>query len=364
MTETKGSSFWATLPGLVTAIAGMITAIAILVTTLSTLPAFQPQASGLPSGPPSGVESAQPVVSTASSATPSPSIESGGPSPVDATTNPSSPAVAGAVLFYSVRLDPELGVDNADLYSVDPETGIERRLTLEARPDSYPAWSPDRNRIAFDSRRGDGNRNIWVLEPDATYTALTNDARDDGYPTWSPDGTQLAWAAGSGGQREIWVMSALDGSGARRLTSGADDLLPSWSATGLIAFERRAGSNSEIWVVDPAGGGAAARITLADGGGGDPAWSPDGRRLAFTRTVDGVDRIYTVDPDGQTGLAPLTPAAGCDCDEPAWSPDGSQIAYVGPGLDGSVVRPIFMISASGGSARRLTTNGLGPAWGS
>lgn len=153
-------------------------------------------------------------------------------------------------------------------------------------------------------------------------------------------------------------MSSLDGSGARRLTTRADDLLPSWSSSGLIAFERHFGSNSEIWVVDPGGGGAAARITVADGGGSDPAWSPDGRRPAFTRRVDGVHRIFTVDADGQSGLQPLTPASTCDSEEPTWSPDGSQIAYVGPGADGGVVRPILVISISGGSARRLTTNGL------
>lgn len=75
--------------------------------------------------------------------------------------------------FYSVRLDPVTTADNADLYSVDPAVGIERRLTDDPRPDSYPAWSPDGKRVAFDSRRGDGNRNIWVHEADGSYTAPT-----------------------------------------------------------------------------------------------------------------------------------------------------------------------------------------------
>lgn len=138
----------------------------------------------------------------------------------------------------------------------------------------------------------------------------------------------MAWAAGSAGQREIWVISALDGSGARRLTTGADDLLPGWSSSGLIAFERNVGSSSKVWVVDPAGGGAAARITAGDGGGSDPAWSPDGARLAFARRIDGTYRVFVVAADGQSGLKQLTPGSSCDCEEPTWSPDGTQIAYV------------------------------------
>jgi TolB protein len=295
------------------------------------------------------------------SASPEPTASDGGPTPT--AVEPSVPATPADILFYSVRLDPATGKDNADIYAVDPSTGIERRLTDDPAPDSYPARSPDGTRIVFDSRRVNGNRNIWVREADGSFTPLTDDATDDGYPAWSPDGSQVAWAAGSAGKREIWVMSALDGSGARRLTTGSDDLLPSWSSSGLVAFERRVGSSSEVWVVDPTGGGASARITIADGGGGDPAWSPDGRHIAFTRQVDGINRIFVANADGQTGILQLTPAATCDCEEPTWSPDGSQIAYMGPSADDPVVRPILVISFSGGSATRLTTNGLSPSWG-
>jgi Tol biopolymer transport system component len=312
------------------------------------------------SSSPPRASSLAPGGSSSGSAEPSGSTATTAPTTAGATVAPTP----RPILFYAVRTDPATDVDNADLYAIDPETRVERRLTDDARPDSYPAWSPDGSRIAFDSRRGDGNRNIWVLEPDGSFTPLTDDARDDGYPTWSPDGSQVAFSVGSAREREIWVMNALDGDNARRLTSGADDILPSWSSSGLIAFERHVGTTEEIWVVDPAGGDATPLITVEDGSGGDPAWSPDGGRLAFSRAVDGVRQVFVVDADGQSGLESLTPSSTCDCEEPSWSPDGTRIAYMGPRSDTAVVRPMLVISASGGSATQLTANGLAPSWGS
>jgi Tol biopolymer transport system component len=249
---------------------------------------------------------------------------------------------------------------NADIYIVEVATGVETRLTTEIEPDSDPAWSPDGARLAFDSRRVGGQRDLWVLEPGGSFTRLTDDARDDAYPTWSPDGTEIAWAAGPSGSREIWVADARDGSGAKRVTSGHDDLFPAWSSTGLIAFQRRAGSQWEVWVVRPDGSGPVVRISVGDGGGSNPAWSPDGKRFAFVRPVAGVNRIFIVDANGSSDLVELTRGDACDCELPTWSPDGTQIAYVGPR---GTIRPIMIISAKGGTARRVTANGLTPFWG-
>ena len=276
------------------------------------------------------------------------------------TTPPTAAPTRRPIIFYSVRDDPATQAANADLFSVDPVTAVEQRLTTETEPDSDPAWSPNGTRIAFDSRRAGGRRDIWVLEADGLFSRITDSSPDDALPVWSPDGEMLAWSRGAAGSREIWVGSSRDGSGAHRVTSGHDDIFPSWSSAGLIAFQRRDAS-SEIWVVDPDRSGAVVRITAGQGGGATPAWSPDGRRIAFVRLVGGVNRIYIVNADGVTSLHSLTSAAVCDCEHPAWSRDGTQMAFVGPK---GTVRGIYVVSAAGGTPRRVTTNGLAPFWGS
>ena len=200
MTESKGQNFWATLPGLVTAIAGMVTAVAILVTTLATLPAFQPTTSSSPTGPalPSGDgASAAPVTDTAAS-----SASSAGAIAATASTGASSSTPPRPILFYAVRTDPAGGADNADLYAIDPSTGTEQRLTDDARPTATRPARPSANgscstAVAATGTETSGSSRRTGRSP------LTDDARDDGYPAWSPDGSQVAWAAGSAGARDL-----------------------------------------------------------------------------------------------------------------------------------------------------------------
>jgi hypothetical protein len=100
---------------------------------------------------------------------------------------------------------------------------------------------------------------------------------------------------------------------------------------GKIAFER----NGQITVKDPGDltGGVALTNT---GNNSDPAWSPDGLKLAFTSDRGtGTLQIWTMNADG-TGQTQLTFEAG-DASEPAWSPDGTRIAYAVAGADSDVV---------------------------
>jgi Tol biopolymer transport system component len=131
------------------------------------------------------------------------------------------------------------------------------------------------------------------------------------------------------------------------LGSSAQAAFP--GANGKIAFAsdrdqpnpQRFGLPSEIYTVNPDGSGET-NLTQNPADDTQPAWSPDGSRIAFSSNRNGNNEIYTMNADG-SGLVRLTNAGGS---WPAWSPDGSKIVFVNnpggqPGL--------FVMSASDGS---------------
>jgi Tol biopolymer transport system component len=172
---------------------------------------------------------------------------------------------------------------------------------------------------------------------------------------------------------EIYIMN-VDGSGQTRLTNNAvSDYQPAWSPDGTrIAFaslrDNPPPENGlcmlfcvyQIYIMDADG---ANQTRLTDLPGQRPAWSPDGTRIAFMAPAGGDEGnwdIYIVDTDGANQIQ-LTDSPAYD-GEPAWSPDGTQIAFVSE-RDGS--RDIYVMDADGANQTRLTSHPKydgAPAW--
>jgi len=171
---------------------------------------------------------------------------------------------------------------------------------------------------------------------------------------------------------EIWMMSPA-GSGGHRLTApaprgtdaaGAEQ--PSWSPDGRSTAGRRASISF---------GQTAAASNRLVASAGDAEWSPDGKRIALATIRDGFGRtcfhdcspsaeIYVMRSDG-TGLRRLTTSLADDTG-PAWSPDGRRIAFVSDRSDRRGHQyEIYVIAAGGGPAQRITRNkvwDLSPDW--
>jgi Tol biopolymer transport system component len=169
----------------------------------------------------------------------------------------------------------------------------------------------------------------------------------------------------SSGPGDIYVVNAAGG-GHRNLTrSRADDLEPAWSPNGRrIAFRSYRCKQGEAQVCDStihvmnADGSAQHRITRPSANHGDrsPAWSRAGE-IAFVRASNQVDlhAIWVMNADG-TGVRRVTRNRPDPGDQvPAWSPDGRTIAFVRE-------NDIWLMRANGGNQRRLASNGTCPAW--
>jgi Tol biopolymer transport system component len=200
--------------------------------------------------------------------------------------------------------------------------------------------------LAFVSDR-DGNWEIYLMDLQGLGVArLTDTPAEEWLPAWSPDGTRLAFVSDRDGGWEIYglnVQDALrdaDRGSAENLTSHpGDDWDPAWSPDGMrLAFSSYRDGNWEVYVMPVSG--LQARVNLEGSEQANnkqtnltghpandwlPSWSPDGRSIAFVSDRDGNWEIYWMRVDGseQTNL---TRNPGDDW-VPAWSPDGQYIAF-------------------------------------
>lgn len=194
-----------------------------------------------------------------------------------------------------------------DLFIAMIYDGVQQEPTKGGTQNWLPMFSPDGTRIAFTSSR-DGNAELYIMNRDGSgIRRLTNHPAIDTTPTWSPTGTQIAFTSDRAGQPQIYVIGA-DGLNLRRLTTAesyADR--PTWSPAPFneIAFAAQTGPGYDVKIYDLATG-VTRQITFGEGSNESPAYSPNGRHLAFTstRTGRGV-QVYTIGRDGR-GLKQVT----------------------------------------------------------
>jgi TolB protein len=161
-----------------------------------------------------------------------------------------------------------------------------------------PAFSPDGSKIAFTSNR-DGNPEIYVMNRDGSgLRRLTNNPMIDVTPTWSPTGTQIAFTSDRTGSPQIYIMNA-DGTGQQKITAESYCDRPTWSPAPFneIAYASRAGAGFVIKIYSVLNHETHA-VSDNIGSNESPAFSPNGRHIAFTSSRNGKEQIYVIDRDG------------------------------------------------------------------
>lgn len=244
-------------------------------------------------------------------------------------------APSGTIVFRRFT-NPEQ--TQAALFTVSTNGKNERQITHppEDAIDSLPDWSPDAKQIAFHREFTDKPFEAYIVNADGTGERRVDPGRPPGTSAnqvvsladaaWSPDGRKLAVSMATGtprdfeeGEIEIRIGTmAVDGSDAKLITQ----------TKGPVGSEDRTAT-----------------------------WSPDGRRIAFTRTnitnrpVD-ASAVFGVRADGK-GAHRITPWS-LDAEEPAWSPDGSLISFRSEPTDQDFVGDIYTVKPDGSDRTQLT----------
>lgn len=178
-----------------------------------------------------------------------------------------------------------------------------------------------------------GYTHLFAYQPETLpFTRLTTGDWDDMHPALSPDGKRVAYTSKRSGQWDIYTLDLTTGETIQLTDDQNYDSAPSWSNDGVwLAYEKYVDDNLEIFITTTDGTDAEIRLTFDPAADFSPAWSPAGRKIAFTSNRVGENDIWLADLDRylQDGyLTNLTVDLNNSQAYPAWSPDASQLAWV------------------------------------
>jgi dipeptidyl aminopeptidase/acylaminoacyl peptidase len=258
------------------------------------------------------------------------------------------------------------------IWSVPVAGGDAVPLTAEGVSSSHPRWSPDGKYLAFLSARNEGKTQVWLLNLSGGEAERLSDTPQDAEDfAWAPDSRRLVLVLRDPSPEELEAAKELKDQGDKAAPSKEkkpktrkpwviDRLQFKVDEVGFLDRRR-----THLYVFDLAVK-VLTQVTSGDFDDAEPAWSPDGKLLAFSSNRSTPDPDQTINSDiwvvaadnSDKGahLTQVTTNPGSD-QSPTWSPDGKWIAYVtqlDPHLFDYATHHLAVAPASGGPARVLT----------
>ncbi len=307
------------------------------------------------------------------------------------------------VAYTVTSLDSAKDKSDADLWMTRWDGAETVRLTWSPESESSPRWSPDGRYLAFVSGRQEGKGGqLWLLDRRGGEAQRVTQVKGgiSGY-AWSPDGGRIvigmeeetdSLARRDTGEKKIPKPIVIDRYGFKRdvagylgsgrthlgifdlatrkvdtLTRGlADDGAPAWSPDGRrVAFVRsspaepKAADRGDVYVIEARGGATPVRLTDYEGGDSGPlAWSPDGRTIAFLRgdiprySAYTQPRLGVVGSEGGAPARLLAESLDRPLGDPAFTADGRAIYAT---ITDDRERHLVKVRLSDGAVERLTS---------
>jgi Tol biopolymer transport system component len=324
------------------------------------------------------------------------------PATVNANTVVATLSTGGAVVYGTVNYDPSsrtadfwplsflpagtsitvtIGNGARDVAGNRLASSFSFSFTTGSSPASVDELPPSNEQILMSQELapGGGFRDIFKMRPDGSGKVnLTSQSASDNDGAWSPDGRHIAFASDRNGNYDIFIIRD-DGKGIRQLTNDlVDETSPTWSpdARRILFLSRKDGikpqSNfvvaTDIFSMN-ADGTQQVNLTHSPAVYDEWAsWSPDGRRLLFTRwDLCCAQRIMVANADGTDAVPLRAEEARYRDDYASWSPDGTQIAFSAYDRNSPVFSEryrLFLVDADGSNLRPVGADGgpRFPAW--
>lgn len=268
--------------------------------------------------------------------------------------------------------------DTLDLWVTTVDGHDPKRLTTSPGPEAFATWSPDGTQIAFGAASTDEpTGDLYVANADgAGLKRVTDTAADESWPVWSPDGTQLLYTETEPDVEFGTVKTiGVDGTAEHALAEHAG--WGDWSPDGtqIVYAETDTGDEGQIHirVMDADGDNKKTISPESLVAPNEPTWSPDGRQIALSASFgdpnseseDPADWDYdllVMDADG-TNVRKVADLEGNEHYPPAWSPDGRHLAFTADGQE--LEAELMSVDLQSGRVTQLTDNGthdLAPDW--